>query len=197
MYKLKLVILFIVFLISVKAQKLFPKEVVWATTHPIAALKLKKIYTKVFLIYKEPSVILALDNFNNGGKLDAFRHVFFMAAFAQKIKLKKLRKLGIAHEKGNYKQFLKHQNEEGELPDSLSGVMDLMNNELGFKIGLNNKKINLEELKLVVIKEINNGNAVIVKRNYNKLYVDCNNVVIDIKAYEKKWHVPKCLISSK
>lgn len=197
MYKLKLVIFFIAFLTSVNAQKLFPEEIIWSTTHPFAAIRLKKIYKKVFILYKQPSTILALDSFSNGGKLDAFRHIFFMAAFAQKIKLKKLRKLGIAHEKGNYKQFLKHQNEEGELPDSLSCVMDLTNNELGFKIGLNHKKISLDELKLEVIKEINNGNAVILKRNNNKLYVDCNNNVIDIKAYEKKWCVPKCLISSK
>jgi len=164
--------------------------------HPIAAIKVKKMYSKSYAIYNQPATKIALDNFNNGGKLDAFRHVFFMAVFSQKIKAKKIKKLGIAHEKGNYRQFKKHQNEEGEQPDSLSNVMDLKNNELGLIIGAENKKLPLDELKLKVIKEINAGKATIIKRNSNGHYVDCNNQLIDQKLYVNKWYVPKCLVLS-
>ena len=125
--------------------------------------------------------------------LDMF---FFMAAFAQKIKIKKLKKLGIAHEKGNYRQFKKHQNEEGERPDSLSNVMDLNNNELGLKIGSENKKISLAELKELVINEIKNGKAQVIKRNHSGAYIDCNNNTINLKLYSNKWYVPKCLVPS-
>ena len=98
-----------------------------------------------------------------------------MAAFAQKIKIKKLKKLGIAHEKGNYRQFKKYQNEEGERPDSLSNVMDLKNNDLGLKIGSENKKISLADLKELVINEIKNGTQ---KLRFNE-YKTCFAVLIN------------------
>ncbi|MBK7668826.1 MAG: hypothetical protein IPJ32_16710 [Sphingobacteriaceae bacterium] len=122
-------------------------EKCWAITHPFAALKVRKIYKTCAPFYEEVKKTKALDTFENGGKLDAFRHTFFMAAFSQKIKTKKIRKLGIAHEKGNYTHFLKNIKEDGELADSLSSVMDIKNNELGFKIGNTNKKKDLSDLK--------------------------------------------------
>jgi len=195
-YKYKLVPLLLCYSTIVNCQKPFKEEVLWGMCHPIAAIKVKKMYSKSYAIYNQPATKIALDNFNNGGKLDAFRHVFFMAVFSQKIKAKKIKKLGIAHEKGNYRQFKKHQNEEGEQPDSLSNVMDLKNNELGLIIGAENKKLPLDELKLKVIKEINAGKATIIKRNSNGHYVDCNNQLIDQKLYVNKWYVPKCLVLS-
>lgn len=194
---------FIIFLallsisLQVHGQKASKQEVCWALWHPFAALKVKKIKKKADVIYNRPEIKARLDSYSGGGKLDAFRHVFFMAAFAQKIKIKKLRKLGVAHEKGNYKQFLKQKTENGEVPDSLSNVMDLANNELGFTIGLANKEKGLEALRPIVIKEILNGNALILKRNREGRFVDCNNNVIDPGLYKGKWFVPKCLVSSK
>src|SRR4051812_7654223 len=72
-------------------------ETRWAILHPFAALKVHKINRQALVIYNQPFLKTELDHFSNGGKLDAFRHVFFMACFAQKIKIKKLRKLGQAH----------------------------------------------------------------------------------------------------
>ncbi len=180
-----------------KAQKASRQELCWAIWHPFAALKMKKIKKQATLIYNQPEIKTSLDNYSSGGKLDAFRHTFFMAAFAQKIKTKKLRKLGIAHEKGNYHQFLKREKENSEVPDSLSNAMDLANNELGFTIGSANKNVSLEELKQTVIKEILNGKAFILKRNKEGHFVDCNNNLIDPAAYSGKWFVPKCLVPSK
>ncbi|MES2678287.1 MAG: hypothetical protein V4635_00315 [Bacteroidota bacterium] len=168
----------------------------WALWHPFAALKVKKINTRAFAVYNEKDLRIVLDNFPGGGKLDAFRHTFFMAAFAQKIKVKKLRKLGIAHEKGNYRQFLSSETEEGELPDSLASVMDLQNNELGFKIGSANKDSSLASLKTLVINDITAGKAVIMRRNKNGEYVDCNNARVKKTAPVKKWSLPKCLVRS-
>lgn len=193
-HKITVLLLFVSFLL--KGQKPFKEEVCWAIWHPVAALKIKKIHAKASFVYNHSNLKLALDSFSNGGRLDAFRHAFFMAAFAQKIKVKKLRKLGMAHEKGNYHQFLKRKTENGEVADSLSNAMDLSNNELGFKIGSSNKKINLEELKEEVIKEIKKGNALIMQRNRSGLYLDCNNNVLDLKLFIGKWYVPKCLIAS-
>ena len=73
----------------------------WALAHPIAAIKVKRIYRQTLPFYNDHLIHKQLDSFSNGGKLDAFRHVFFMAAFTQKVKVKKIRALGFAHEKGN------------------------------------------------------------------------------------------------
>jgi hypothetical protein len=166
----------------------------WAFFHPFAALKVKKIYKNCRPIYDEVKKTNTLDGFENGGKLDAFRHVFFMAAFSQKIGVKKLRKLGIAHEKGNHLNFLKSIKEEGELADSLSSVMDLKNNELGFKIGSQNKKLGLPGLKNKVIETIKKGEAVYFKRNASGNYLSCDDIEINLQEYKGKWFIPKCLI---
>ena len=168
----------------------------WAILHPFSAMRVNKITKKCYAIYHQAEVKTQLDSYASGGKLDAFRHSFFMAAYAQKIKIKKLRKLGEAHEKGNYRQFLKSQKEYGDRSDSLACVMDLRNNELGFSLGKANKNMNLGELKNLAISEIKKGNAFIFKRNSFGNYVDCDNHEIDMNAFLKSWFVPKCLISS-
>lgn len=179
------------------AQKLSHRskfEKLWAFTHPFAALKVKRIYKQCIPYYEEVKKLNTLDAFENGGKLDAFRHAFFMAAFARKIKAKKLRKLGIAHEKGNYTCFLKGIKEDGELADSLSSVMDLKNNECGFKIGADNRKKNLNDLKDIVTEEIKKGETLYFKRNNSGQYLHCNNEIIDLENHRNKWFIPKCLI---
>lgn len=190
-------IVFIFWACGITAQKFNHRskhEKHWALSHPFAALKTRKIYKKCIPYYEEVKKSNTLDAFENGGKLDAFRHTFFMAAFAQKIKAKKLRKLGIAHEKGNYNSFLKGIMEDGELADSLSSVMDLQNNELGFKIGDANKKKSLKDLKDLVTGEIKKGEALYFKRNNSGQYLNCTNEEIDLENYKNKWFIPKCLI---
>lgn len=119
-----------------------------------------------------------------------------MAAFAQKVKVKKLRKLGEAHEKASFKIFLKSKIEDGEIPDSLSAIMDLKNNEVGFTIGQQHKHLEPEELKNVVIKEIISGKAVIMKRKSSGIYLDCSGRLVNPDFYRGKWYIPKCLVSS-
>lgn len=197
--RILLSIIFIFLFIELWPQKIGSRscyEKRWAFTHPFAALKVKKIYKKCMPLYEELKKNKTLGHFENGGKLDAFRHAFFMAAFDQKLKTAKLRKLGIAHEKGNYARFLKNIKEEGELADSLSTVMDLKNNELGFRIGNANKKKDLQNLKMMVIEEIIKGEAVYFKRNDSGQYINCIGEVIILENYQNKWFIPKCLIKT-
>ena len=171
-------------------------EKCWALFHPFAAWKVKKIYNCALPFYNKIKKINSLDSFSNGGKLDAFRHAYFMAAFAQKIKVKKARKLGIAHEKGNYKDFLKGIKEDGEIPDSLSMVMDLHNNEIGLKTGKENKCLELRALADVVLSLLNKGEGVYFKRNAKGNYLTCKEEILEREAYSGKWYVPKCLIKT-
>jgi hypothetical protein len=191
--------LFVFLFFSLSAQRFGNRsfhEKKWALFHPFAALKTKKIYKQCRVFYLEVKKANVLDTFESGGKLDAFRHVFFMAAFSQKIKAKKVRKLGEAHEKGNYIHFKKGIKEEGEIPDSLATVMDLYNNETGIRIGVENKKIDLPLLKERVLDEMRSGKALYFKRNTKGEYLQCNDKVIRLEDYEKKWFIPKCLIDT-
>lgn len=191
-----ILLLFYCMIAASQVPKAGPYEKRWAFWHPFAALKIKKITKKVIVLYELSKTDSVNDSFMNGGKLDAYRHVFFMAAYAQKIKTKKIRRLGEAHEKWNYVQYLMAMKEFGERPDSLSSVMDLKNNELGFELGVKNKKVDLITLRQLVKQEINKGNALIMKRTKVGAYVTCEGSLIDLKNYEEQWYVPKCLVPS-
>ena len=169
-------------------------EIRWAFWHPFTALKVKHRLPEAMVIYKEVKQAKLLDTLESGGKLDAFRHTFTMSYLSQKINVKKLRKLGKAHEKGNKLQFEKLKLEFGERPDSMACEMDLRNNELGFEIGSSHKRINAADLKLIVLTQIHAGKAWYLKRNPYFKYVDCAGNIIDMAEYVGKWGVPKCLI---
>jgi hypothetical protein len=169
----------------------------WAIWHPFASIKIKNHQAEMYAVYKEVKQQKLLDTFENGGKLDAFRHTFAMAYFSKFVKTKKLRKLGKAHEKANYQQFLNHLPEEdGELPDSLSSVMDLKNNNIALSLANEVKKLSSEEIKQKIIRLIKAGGVFIIKRNAQGLYVDCNNQIIPSEKIKGIWNVPKCLIKS-
>jgi len=190
------ILLFSIFVSKSQTPKPSSAEFLWAIFHPFAAIKVKKITRTGNSILHELNIKEKLDNYTAGGKADAFRHVYFMALYAQKIKPKKLIKLGKAHEKSNYRQFRKNKNEYGEKPDSLSSVMDLNNNKIGIHIGRENKTLEKKELAALVIKDIQNGKALIMKRNEKGEYLDCAGKIIDVKVFEQRWYVPKCLVHS-
>lgn len=171
-------------------------EFIWALGHPFAAIKIKHNLPKAMCVYKNVKLQKNLDTLEFGGKLDAFRHTYTMAFFARKIKVKKLRKLGIAHEKGNKKSFMKGKMEFNERADSLACEMDLRNNELGFEVGFNNKLLNNEELKELVIIKIKAGNAWYLKRDLSQQYLSCSGTRLNIENYRGIWYVPKCLIKT-
>src|SRR5690242_10088453 len=101
--------LFLIFVLCVNLAQAKPRtsryEFWWALGHPFAALKVKKVYSKASKLFDQNELKVKLDVYTSGGKLDAFRHVFYFAAFAQKIKPRKVLKLGKAHERTNYLDF--------------------------------------------------------------------------------------------
>lgn len=175
-------------------RKLSSPEKTWTVVHPFAAFRVYKISNHCDEIYNLANKTAELDTFINGGTLDAYRHVFYMAAFSQKVKPNKVRKLGRAHEKGNYLQFKNSKLEDGELPDSLSSVMDLRNNEIGIELGNTYKQQSLTELNQRVLTEIKLGKVYVLKRNNKGEYVTCNEQTIELSEYKHKWNIPKCLI---
>jgi len=200
---LKLSRVFILIGITIIAPvKIYPQhsvsiyEVRWAVFHPFAAIKIKCQLPKAMLVYKEVRGARLLDSLESGGKLDAFRHTYAMAYLSRNIRVRKLRKLGLAHERGNKKQFKKHQLEEGERADSLACEMDIRNNELGFLLGSAHKTLNDEQLKVLTLNAIQEGKAWYLKRNSYFVYVTCLGEPINLSLYKQKWYVPKCLIKT-
>src|ERR1700741_2953495 len=104
--------------------KLSRPEKCWVIAHPFKAKKAFRITKHVLLDVDSVKASGIIGTDNNGGKLDAFKHAYWMASVAIKIGSRRAKKLGIAHEKGNWIQFKKHQLEDTVLPDSVSAVMD-------------------------------------------------------------------------
>ncbi len=196
----KYCLLTIALILSIKlpAQRkgVFDPVALWAFSHPFAAAKIKKINKTCQAIYNQKEIKTRLDSFSNGGKLDAFRHVFFMAAFHQKVKTKKLRKLGKAHENKNYRQFLKGETNNEHRHDSLSMVMDLHNNEVAFGLKETTNALSLKELKEKVIQTILSGKALILKRNRQGQLLKCDARILSPEELNKGWYIPKCLVNS-
>lgn len=173
--------------------KLSSAEKKWVLKNLFVANKAKEITQKVLIEVNKTMQENVLDTIINGGKIDAFRHGYWMALLTQKIGKKKALSLGVAHEAGNYTQFKKGQFEDKALPDSISGVMDLKNNITGAELGLEYPNLNDKELKSVVITKIKQGDFVILKKNAAGKFVNCENEIV---IPEKKWNLNYCLVKS-
>jgi hypothetical protein len=169
----------------------------WVRKHPFAALKIKKETKLTRKIVQELKQASVLDTISNGGKLDAFRHAFWMARIAKRIGTKKAFKFGEIHEKGNYEHFLKNITEDAQLQDSISCCMDLLNNKVGVEISMIKRSQTNEELKQIIIDKIHNGELFILKHNKENKPTDCENKVIVKQTNDlKKWNVNYCLVAS-
>lgn len=174
-------------------KKLSCPEKWWVLGHPFVAKKALKISEYARAITKEVKENKLLKGEGNGDQLDAFRHTFWMANLTLEIGGRGAKKLGNAHEKGNYKDFKKHQLEDGVLPDKINSEMDLYNNDVGIAIG---KQTSSFELKNIVIELVLQGNCKIIKKNKNGDFLDCEGNIIPAENLKGKWENEKCLVSS-
>ncbi|PJB15106.1 MAG: hypothetical protein CO118_05150 [Flavobacteriales bacterium CG_4_9_14_3_um_filter_32_8] len=176
-----------------KFRKLSCPEKWWVVSHPFVAKKALKVTIYTREIAKEVKEDKLLKGEGNGDQIDAFRHTFWMANLMLEIGGRRAKKLGKAHEKGNYKDFKKHRLEDGILPDRISSEMDLFNNEVGIELG---KKCSKFELKSIVIDLVLNGNCKIIKMDKEGSFIDCEGNIIPAESLKGKWENEKCLVSS-
>ena len=177
--------------------KLSCPEKWWVIGHPFVAGKAFKITKEART--KSDSLVKnsLLDVDPDGGRVDAFRHTYWMARLAQNMKWKKAVKLGIAHEKANRLSFNRMKfDEEGVIPDSISSVMDLFNNQVGASIGCNFKSASKDEIYNYIIKSLKEGKLKIIYKDVNRNDLDCDGKVIDKTVFLGKWNIPKCLVDS-
>lgn len=184
---------------SLSAQffKLSCAEKTWVVTHPFKA---KKAFSITQEAREETKIILQenlLDSFPHGGRLDAFRHTYWMARLTQCIGSRAARSLGTAHEKGNYRSFRKGRTEDGALQDQTAVEMDLFNNEQGIQLGIINSQSSCDSLRTIIVTAIHNGQLKILKRSESGQLTNCEGDIISISKRSKKdWKLPYCLVPS-
>lgn len=166
------------------------REYIWGITHPFIALKVKRISHKALHITDSLENAKILSD-KSGGQLDAFKHSYWMASLSQEIKVRKARRIGIIHEKVNYKSYKRGESNQ----DSTASAMDILNNEVGISIGNSYKTVSKNELISITIDAIENGKMYILKKDENGNYLDCDNRIIDLSK-ESGWNKRKCLIGS-
>jgi hypothetical protein len=175
---------------------LSPPVKLWVILHPFAACKASEITEKALATAKSIKDDPRLDGLENGGQADAFRHAYWMALMSQNFNCSKAFRLGRAHERGNIRDFRKGRLEEGELPDSVSIAMDLYNNCVGVHIGFENRKASEIELAEIVIRAILAGEMMIIKRNEQGQFLNCENEVIQHEDWRGIWNNERCLVKS-
>ena len=162
----------------------------WAVKHPFALKKAKKVTIETKKIVNQLKKDTILKGNGNGGQIDAFRHAYWMARLTQEIGHRRAKRLGKAHEKGNYKAFKKGKYEDGAIPDKISSDMDFFNNEVGIEIGKNTP---VETTKEAVI---NAGECKVIKMNKQGNFLTCEGEIIPKETLIGKWENNKCLVSS-
>ncbi|MEN8186590.1 MAG: hypothetical protein ABFR05_05625 [Bacteroidota bacterium] len=169
----------------------------WVVFHPFKAKKAYHISEKTLKITDSISNTEIIGNDFNGGKLDAFKHSFWMAYLTRNIGKRAALKLGEAHEKGNYQSFKKNKKEDGYVHDKISSEMDIYNNEIGANIAIQNPESTLTDLENLIIKAINQGKMKVIKKDSTGNFLTCEGVIIPVDSLKGKWENEKCLIYSK
>jgi hypothetical protein len=178
-----------------KFSSLSKPEKCWVILHPFVA---KKAFNETKNVLK---IVDSIKNTNiigrdlNGGKLDAFKHSYWMAALAFRIGKRKAILLGKAHEKGNYLQYKKHKLEDAILPDSVSCEMDLFNNQKGIDV-LEKNSCTQQTIIEQLINAINKGELKVIKKNSIGNYLNCKGEEINMNQFVGQWNIPKCLVNS-
>lgn len=119
-----------------------------------------------------------------------------MARLRQELGKSAARSLGKAHERENYKTFKKRKLEDGSVPDEISSVMDLHNNEQGLALVVKDEIVSQKELIIRIIKAIKSGKMKIIKKDSKGNFLTCDGIVISPKSLKGKWKNNKCLIAS-
>lgn len=169
----------------------------WIFLHPFVAAKAWHITLESRAAVVQLSTHPDLDTFHHGGRLDAFRHGYWMARLTLAIGERKARSLGRAHERGNYRQFRRKVSEDGTLQDSTATVMDLLNNEAGIQLATTVTVTSTDELANRIIEKIVRGELIILKRNAEGMLCTCNGHPVVLPAGGKRpWRLPYCLVPS-
>lgn len=179
-----------------KFAKLSAPEKCWAIFHPFVARKAFHATLQTKSVTDSILKTAIIGNDNSGGRLDAFKHAYWMGSVSLAIGPRKALQLGRAHERGNKLQFKKHQKEDDELPDSVSSCMDLFNNEQGAMEVKEHPGISYQVLQKNILERLKKGQLKCILKNAKGEFLTCDREVIHPEEWYGKWSIPKCLVSS-
>jgi hypothetical protein len=167
------------------------EDKVWVMKNYSSVKKAQKISQNVINVMDSLNKEKFLGGNSEGGRFDAFRHVFWMYSLSKELGKEKARRIGKIYEKYNEYVF-KTQTMSGY--DKAGEDMDLFNNEVG--INLSKENI-VDSLVFSRIEElILNGEAKIIKKNDKKESLDKNNNIIEDSVWKKSWQNDRVLINS-
>jgi hypothetical protein len=176
--------------------KLSTAEKKWTIGHLFIAKKAWKITQRCRFVTDSMGKLGIPDRDPSDGKLDAFRHSFWMATLSEKIGARKSLSLGRAHEQGNYRDFKRKRYEEGSIPDKASSDMDLYNNKIGVGIGMalngNGEKLIIDSIIMAIAK----GKMRIVLKDTLGRSCDSTFHPIPLEEMKGKWTTPRILVPS-
>ncbi len=178
-------------------RKLSTSEKYWVLSHPFVAKRAWQCTQRARTTTDSLAQAEVLSD-GNGGQLDAFRHTYWMLLLRLEIGERRARKLGHAHERGNYRQFKNRDLEDGELPDSMSTVMDERNNAAGRALADSLAKLQPDSSRntvQVVLFAVWNGDLWIIKKDEHGKPLHCSGDLL-LESDKKKWNIPKCLVRS-
>ncbi|WP_405610591.1 DUF6973 domain-containing protein [Polaribacter sp. Asnod1-A03] len=168
----------------------------WVIFHPFKAKRALEISDETKKVADSIAKTNLLDGDISGGRVDAFRHAYWMATLQQKLGKRAALSLGKAHEKDNYKTYKKRKLEEGVLPDKISSEMDLYNNNIGVKLSTKGDLISKNNLISKIVKAIKDGKMKIIKKDKNGNFLTCKDQLISKDSLKGKWENNKCLVLS-
>jgi hypothetical protein len=196
-------ILFFAVVISTNAQsnlenffKLSGPIKTWVIFHPFKAKKSLKISNETNRVSDSIRKTNLLDGDSAGGQVDAFRHAYWMARLRQEMGKSSARSLGKAHEKDNYLTYKKRKLEDGVVPDEISSIMDLYNNDQGLKLIKKRSKSSKNSLIFKIVNAIKSGKMKIIKKDEKGNFLTCEGKIIPKSTLKGKWKNNKCLVAS-
>ncbi len=167
----------------------------WVVWHPFKAKKALEASLRALVVTDSIKNTGSIGVDINGGRLDAFKHSFWMAALSQRIGQRAALSLGSAHEKGNYRSFLNGSLEDGFLPDKVSTDMDLFNNQAGVQISVDYPMVREKELIQLTLEMLKQGGLRTIKKDGN-VFLTCQGNTIPEASLIGNWENDKCLIPS-
>lgn len=168
----------------------------WVKRHPWAAFRTHAIPDTVKAEAKRRLKDKELDGDLEGGMVDAFKHTLWMALTAQKIGFEKAILLGQAHEDGNRLEFESDPTRKKTPQDSIASRMDMLNNIVGARIGVDNPDASFNTLADIVQRYVIEGKCWKISKKGKNTYLDADGNPINIHAYDNIWAIPKILITS-
>ncbi|MGB5244523.1 MAG: hypothetical protein WBN28_10820 [Lutimonas sp.] len=171
-------------------------EQFWVFTHLFKAKKGMSVTAEVLRITDSVKRTNSLDQYTSGGKIDAFKHSFWMARLSQSIGESAALSLGKAHEKGNFQDFKKGLKEDGEIPDLPASEMDDFNNKFGAELIKENPDLSKKEVINTLIRSIEEGKLRVLKRSPEGSYLTCKGEPVVNREDQIVWETEKCLVPS-